>query len=188
MKTKRCPYMFIKKLSTVRLRRNTIIKWVNISTACFFCCFSKLCAHKVTVWQKKKQIVYLFIFIYLFMTWFSTVTQIAGWWFLQLVDKEPTTITHTDESMPAAAITMPVKADKDGANFTRGRMTSCKPTWCMGSTAVSWNTRGRHLASWSPCKSVPSRLCSQSGIAFVTSLAVSLFSREVVQHLVLCTF
>ena len=186
MKTKRCPYMFIKKLSTVRLRRNIILKWVNISTACFFCCLSKLNAHKVTVWQKNRLFIYLFI--YLFMTWISTVTQIAGWWFLQLVDKEPTTITHTDESMPAAAITMPVKADKDGANFTRGRMTSCKPTWCMGSTAVSWNTRGRHLASWSPCKSVPSRLCSQSGIAFVTSLAVSLFSREVVQHLVLCTF
>ena len=49
MKTKRCPHMFIKKLSTVRLRRNNILKWVNISTACFFCYLSKLSAHKVTV-------------------------------------------------------------------------------------------------------------------------------------------
>lgn len=176
--------MFIKKLSTVRLRRNIILKWVNISAACFFC-LSKLSAHKVMVWQKK-QIVYLFI--YLFMTWISTVTQTANWWSLQLVDKEPTTITHTDESMPAAAITTPVKADKGRANFIRGRMTSCKPTWCMGSTAVNWNTRGRHLASWSPCKSVPSRLCSQSGIASVKSSTVSLCSRAVVEHLVLCTF
>ena len=186
MKTKRCPHMFIKKLSTVRLRINNILKWVNISTACFFCCLSKLSAHKVTVWQKNRLFTYLFI--YLFMTWISTVTQMANWWSLQLVDKEPTTITHTDESMPAAAITMPVKAGKDGANFTRRRMASCKPTWCMGCTAVSWNTGGRHLASWSPCKSVPSRLCSQSGIASVKSSAVSLCSREVVEHLVLCTF
>ena len=181
MKTKRCPYMFIKKLSTVRLRRKIIIKWVNISTACFFCCLSRFD-------KNKTDCLLIYLFIYLFMTWISTVTQIAGWWSLQLVDKEPTTITHTDESMPAAAITMPVKADKDGANFTRGRMTSCKPTWCMGSTAVSWNTRGRHLASWSPGKSVPSRLCTQSGIATVKSLTVSLCSREVVEHLVLYTF
>ena len=49
MKTRRFPYMFIKKLSTVRLKRNIILKWVHISTACFFCCLSKLSAQTVTV-------------------------------------------------------------------------------------------------------------------------------------------
>ena len=50
--------MFIKKLSTVRLRRNNILKWVNISTACFFCYLSKLSAHKVTVCL----LIYLFTY------------------------------------------------------------------------------------------------------------------------------